>query len=192
MKAQALNQPLKRLLIVVFILSGILGVKAQSASTLFLTGTKDTNAKIFKADLKTGNSNLTDRVLSLLNKTYKVVFVKESNSIYDEAWIENTAITKSNAINANNNEEEIALEDWMTDFNTGTSVEKEMKMESWMSNFNTEMNSNTVESEETLALEPWMSNFNVELKTQNEDSVSEPEMKIEDWMLDASQWNLCK
>ncbi len=130
--------------------------------------------------------------MSLLNKTYKVVFVKESNSIYDEAWIENTAITKSYAINANNNEEEIALEDWMTDFNTGTSVEKEMKLESWMSNFHTEMNSNTVESEEKLALEPWMSNFNVELKAQKEDSVTEPEMKIEDWMVDASQWNLCK
>ena len=189
MKAQALNQPLKRFLITVFILSGIWGVKAQSASTLYLTGTKDTNATFFQTDLKTGNSNLTDQIMSLLNKTYKVVFIKESNSIYDEAWIENTAITKPYAINANKNEEEIALEDWMTDFNTAASAEKEMKLESWMSNFHTEMNSNTVESEEKLALEPWMSNFNVELKAQKEDSVTEPELKIEDWMVDASQWN---
>ncbi len=72
MKAQALNQPLKRLLIAVFILSGILGVKAQSASTLYLTGTKDTNAKIFQADLKTGNSNLTDRYCHFLIKLTKL------------------------------------------------------------------------------------------------------------------------
>ena len=188
MKTQALNQLLKGVLIAVFVLPGILSVRAQSSNAIHLIGTKDTNTAIFQTDLKTGNRNLANKALSFLNNAYNVVFVKENNNIFDDTWNENNTISYSDALETTGKEEEIALENWMTNFNVATSGEKEMKLESWMSNFNEEMVSYE-ESEEEMQLEPWMSNFNVTLNAQNEDSVTEPEMKVEKWMLDLSQWD---
>ena len=191
MKTQMPNQLLKGILIVTVVLTGILNVKAQSSDIIYLIGTKDTNATFFQADLKTENRNLADKALSFLNNAYKVVFVKETNDIFGNTWNENNTVSYAGAAKTTGNEEELALEDWMTNFNITTSVEKEMKLESWMNNFNEGMN-NYEESEEEMQMESWMSNFNVTVEAQNEDSVTEPKMEIEEWMLDVSQWDINK
>ena len=136
-------------------------------------------------------TNTTLYALSFLNNAYKVVFVKETNDIFGNTWNENNTVSYAGAAKTTGNEEELALEDWMTNFNITTSVEKEMKLESWMNNFNEGMN-NYEESEEEMQMESWMSNFNVTVEAQNEDSVTEPKMEIEEWMLDVSQWDINK
>ncbi|MBN2274013.1 MAG: hypothetical protein JXR41_04815 [Bacteroidales bacterium] len=46
-----------------------------------------------------------------------------------------------------------------------------------------------IEFEETLELESWMSDFGCSSVQSFDETVSEPELKVEDWMTDSSKWN---
>ncbi len=195
MKTQAFIQPLKGLLIAVFIVFGLMSIDAQSASVKLTSHRNDMRAYLIQANMSDSQMNTRSFSRSFVNRPERYNIIREKRGERDNNWLYGFTSPGTNSPTAGQSaEKEVVVEDWMMNFNIeehrnfdNVSGEEEMRLEPWMSNFSIDLNKEEA-SEQEIRMEPWMTDFSIDLNHHRNESLSEPEMEIENWMLDASQW----